>query len=481
MSGENFYKEWQKKYGQQVLRANDLMQAEKRRFMIVQKSKDGLYVLDAELKHELKREGVIPNVYVLPDKMGIYINMVSGNALDYEKHGDLAIKNRESGDQKMTFRGTKCFEANAFDVEFSGQPVDLLTRQQQIGSWYLIPCPKRKKVKKEGSEEEEETGEVIDDGTRYIYSANKDGFEKITHANAFSKAVNLKTDLMGMTANEGNVVTDGGNMVDVDPRVVNGEKYKTYVDGVEGADWTCSVTDSDVLLFRPNQTFNASSAILAKGGSELGSCYHGHHDFMLSDDVVRKVHVGHYTFYSKAVVKRPKNYVIVENIFVQGYRGGMGVEFHTAQSFAEQASQGALGRGKDLIAVAIPRGTCPKENVLDITGRFAPSIYDTFQDQSDRITEHYPNSSVVYNNLQMKSIDMYKQTPSDEYMTRVKRVNTVCWRGHEMKKMPDGSVKPTHLNTGHLGENIYPGLRKVLDGEMTFVKEMDWASKMDLV
>ena len=335
------------KYGQQVLRANDLMQAERRRFMIVQKSKDGLYVLDAELKHELKREGVIPNIYVLPDKMGIYINMVSGNALDYEKHGDLANKNRESGDKKMSFRGTKCFEANAFDVEFSGQPVDLLTRQQQIGSWYLIPCPK-KEPKKEGEEGE---GKVIDDGTRYIYSADRDGFEKITHANAFANAVN-KDD------NDGSVNTDGGNMVDIDPDCcIDNEgttKYKTYVDGVEGDAWTCSQTDSDVLLFRPNQTFNASSAILAKGGSELGSCYHGHHDFMLSDDVVRKVHVGHYTFYSKAVVKRPKNYVIIENIFVQAYRGGMGVKFHNKDSFTQQASQGSLGR-KDLIAVAIPK------------------------------------------------------------------------------------------------------------------------------
>ena len=53
-------------------------------------------------------------------------------------------------------------------------------------------------------------------------------------------------------------------------------------------------------------------------------------------------------------------------------------------------------------------------------------------------------------------------------------------RGHEMKKDAKGA-KPVQLNTGHLGENIYPGLRKVLEGENSFVKDMDWASKMDLV
>jgi hypothetical protein len=134
-----------------------------------------------------------------------------------------------------------------------------------------------------------------------------------------------------------------------------------------------------------------------------------------------------------------------------------------------------------MIAVAIPKGMAPKENVLDITGRFAPSIYDTFQDNSEQITEHYPGSAAVYKSLGLNAIDMYKKTPADEYYTRVKRVNTVCFRGHEMKKGKNGDVKPVHLNTGHLGENIYPGLRKVLDGEMTFVKEMDWANKMDLV
>ena len=82
----------------------------------------------------------------------------------------------------------------------------------------------------------------------------------------------------------------------------------------------------------------------------------------------------------------------------------------------------------------------------------------------------------------MNTVDMYRSTHEDEYLTRVKRVNTVCWRGHEMvKATATQPAKPVQLNTGHLGENIYPGLRKVLEGENSFVKDMDWASKMDLV
>ena len=47
----------------------------------------------------------------------------------------------------------------------------------------------------------------------------------------------------------------------------------------------------DILLLRPFQTYTMHSAILAKGGSDLGNVYHGHHDFQLSDNVAVKTHL----------------------------------------------------------------------------------------------------------------------------------------------------------------------------------------------
>lgn len=433
LAADNYYKNWHAKYGQQVARANDLMQRERRRWSIVSKSKDGLYLLDADLKHELKREGVVPNLWVFPDKMGIYVNMVGDHNTRYEERGNKANSNLESGDQKTSFRGLPVFEAQSFDVDFTGQPIDLMIRNQQCGEWFHMPSLQ----------------------PIYIYSADSDKFEKIEWSAAWNARINR----------DSNPNTNAKN-------VVNPLDYKG---------WNNNADDSDILLFRPNQTYRMASAILAKGGRETGSTFHGHHDFMLSDDIVRKVHVGHYTFYSKAVVKRPKNVVLCENIWSQGYVGGEGTDFHSADGFRDFASQGALGEGgrPSLIAVAIPKNKCPKNDVLDITGRFAPSIFDTFKDNSPQITEHYHGSGEVYEALRMDQIDMYRSTPEDQYLTRVKRVNTVCFRGMQLKKVKD-DIKPTHLNTGHWGENVYPGCRKVRDGEMTFIKDMDWASKMDL-
>ena len=291
LSGKSYYQQWHQKFGQQVLRANDLMQTERRRFMIAQKSKNGIYVMDAEIKHMMRQEGVVPNVYVVPDKFGIYISMVSGDALEYKEQGNKALVNREYADNGLTFRGTKCFEAQSFDVEFNSQPVDLLTRRQQVGSWYVLPAPSGK-----------EGDKGYDSGDRYIYSADSDSFEKISRAEAWKHIVNKgKMDGKEQLA-EVMVNNEAGNLVQVDQEMVDGDnQYLMKEDGKDATKWSGKLKDSDILLFRANQTFNASSAILAKGGSELGNTYHGHHDFMLSDDVVRKVHK--YSFDRKAMSK----------------------------------------------------------------------------------------------------------------------------------------------------------------------------------
>lgn len=418
LSGQNYYKEWQRRFGRQVSRANDLFLAERRRWAIVQKEENGLYLLDAELKHELKREQVSPNLWIFPDKMGIYCNMVGEHQMDYSKRGDQANENRERGDTKTTFRGLPVYEAHSFDVDFSGEPVDLMTRDQQCGEYF-----------------------VMDGDDIFIYSADSDKFERIK----WTEAVAAATRHMGSNGDNNN----------------NVEKLKPATDE-NGA----AITDEAILIFRPAQTYAMSSAILMKGGTETGSTYHGHHDFMLSDDIIRKVHVGHYTFYSKAVVKRPKNYIIVENIFAQGYVGGEGTEFYDAASdFVADAASGTLAtNGKSLLAVKITKGDV-LNNCIDITGRFAPSIMDSMT-QSGNVQEHFRNSSQFYNGLQLSKIDMFRVTREDDYRQRIKRCNTVCFRGMQFNK----EGKCTQLNTGHWSERVYPGVRKVRDGQNAFMK-----------
>merc|ERR1711871_1851454 len=428
LAGQNYYKEWNRRYGRQSNRINDLFAMEKRRWACVQKEKNGLYLLDAELKHELRKEGVVPNLWVFPDKMGIYVNMVGEHQMDYDKRGPLANENRERGDLKATFRGLPVFESQSFDVDFTGQPINLLERERQIGEWFWLP-------EKQMVNNREEDGKIA------IYSADSDNFEILEYKQVENQAIDGTTD------------TGPSNTTD----------------------------EAGILLFRPCQTYRMASAILAKGGSETGSTFHGHHDFMLSDDVVRKVHVGHYTFYSKAAVKRPKNYVIVEDVFAQGYVGGEGTNIFTKDEFTQAVRAGKMGK-TDKSIIAIKCNKKPKHATIDITGRFAPSVYENLTGTNvDSSMELYQGADKAYKDLEMGMLDMYRAQSTDEFLSRVKRVNTVCCRGMQLEPLgPGGEYVPTQLNTGHWGPNVYPGVRKVREGQNSFVENQRWSEKMIL-
>lgn len=433
LQGQSYYREWHKKFGRQITRQNDLQQMERRRWAIVQKKKNGLYLLDAEIRHEMKREGIVPNIWVFPDKMLIYVNMVGDHQMDYHQRGPEANSNRERGDQKNTFRGCPVFEAQSFDVDFTGQPIDLMVRERQCGEFFVL---------KKGQ-------------TKYIYDADSDNWAPIVYKDLATKAVNATSGAATPYA-----AISGKNDV-------NGEDPEI-------------ATDPDLILFRPHQTYRMASAILAKGGSELGSTFHGHHDFMLSDDIIRKVHVGHFTFYSKSVVKRPKNYVIIEDIFSQGYVGGEGVEpFEDSADYITHLNGGTLGQGgtPSLIVVKTKKGSTDKiANCIDLTGRFHPSVYERFHgDYAKGQQEHYVGSASVYVDLQLANVDPYRLTEEDEFLNRVQRINTVCFRGCEGEKdAKDQSFKITQLNQGHWGPNVYPGVRRVRDGENSFMKDCDY-------
>lgn len=430
LQGQSYYRDWNRRYGRQISRQSDLMSMERRRWAIVQKSVNGLYLLDAEIKHEMKREGVSPNVWVFPDKMKIYVNMVGGHQVDYDKRGPQANENRERGELKTTFRGLSVFESQAFDVDFSNQPVDLMVRERQCGEFFVLDP-------------------AVNQGEKYIYSADKDNWVKISHSVLKEKAIN-KDQLDATSSNNNGVAnTAPGGSKDSNP----------------------------LLVFRPFQTYRMASAILAQGGSELGSTYHGHHDFMLSDDVIRKIHVGHYTFYSKSVVKKPKLYCLVEDIFSQGYVGGENAEaFDDATAYQTARNEGTLGReGPSLIVVSTSQASADKiPNCIDLTGRFHPTLYERFNGSyKDLNTAHYAGASEVYDLLGLADIDPYRQTDNDEFMNRIQRINTVCYRGCEGTS-ENGVFKVTQLNQGHWGENVYPGVRRVRDGENSFMRDCNY-------
>lgn len=76
------------------------------------------------------------------------------------------------------------------------------------------------------------------------------------------------------------------------------------------------------IFIRENIVYQASTALLVRSGVDLGSTMHGHHDFQLGDDPLHKVHIGHYTFYSKAIIRNAKYLIRAPGVFVRQYMKG---------------------------------------------------------------------------------------------------------------------------------------------------------------
>lgn len=427
LSSKNHYKEWERQHGSVVTRPGQLLRQQRRRWAVVQKQERGLYLLDAELKDQMKYEGVSPNVWILPSKMSIYVTMVPSSEVEFYRKGSGAAGNLEKGpDNLLTFRGSKVYETRPFDIDFIGEPRDLLVRERQIGEYYIFP------------NEDEVGGSSTDDKNRdiFIYSMDDDDFVRMSYKEC-AKIAKKNAEKAGLS------------------------------DAERGGAGT-------VLLLRPFMTYNMASAILMKGGLDTGFTAHGHHDFMLTDDVIHKVHIGHYTFYHKSVIKQPKNLIIAEDIFAQSYVGGEGTNLFPADGSDSFTNQLANERFRhDLIALWVPAGKHEIKNPLDITNAYSAQTLDMNNTTMDNSGEHYPKADLYAEKLQFDRLQNYGL--EDQFLTPMRHLNTICFRGHSLSYDPrKQSFSRITLNTGHWGPNVYPGCRAVRNGENTFLKDMEY-------
>ena len=586
-AGQNYYKEYRRKFARYVKGPRTLFRHERQMWACLQKDVKGVYIMDAEIKHHMKINGIVPDVLVLPPKAGIYVSMVPPSETTYSERGPGAHEALTTDRTDIqTFRGNKVFEAQSFDVDFQHEFIDLTARPRMCGEYFVIPgttaphdlmttigrilddmvdkkyvrgsLPNSDALELGGSRPDQGGSRAYpdllkrialnskDDPFIHIYSAEKDDYVKITYSEANAAALNLdgarstvmarlrqckerldeihttfedkaKAAVAAQGTPKNKKDTAAKYSVTVDGAFVIGQRDD--VDGLEGAvdalaaDVRTVLDDNardvgsrikqaeldihhmylsahadadqhnfDILIMRPFQTYTMHSAIMAKGGSDLGSTYHGHHDFQLSDNVATKTHFGNYTFYSKPVVKRPRNYTIIPDCFAQGYISGEGHNFFMPPARGGVGNYGDLGTAiqegslgsadchHSLIAWRIPRGEGEKlADAIDITGRFAGTHRDF--ERGDRA--HFTGADALG---AIESIEELDQNRTDEaYLHQVQHVNTVCFRGAQYT-----NGKFTHHGKGHWG-TPYAGVLPVRDGALMYMDPSKEPQKGDQI
>ena len=240
------------------------------------------------------------------------------------------------------------------------------------------------------------------------------------------------------------------------------------------------------LLVRPFQRYDMCSAILLRAGARLGQTFIGHSDFQLADNVINKTHVGHYTFYSKSIVHDEKEYVIAEDVFAAGYKGGENTRMYdNKEEFVDDVR--AESFRNSILSFLVPyRTNQPRgpriQNPIDITGKLHPTLYqDTDIPARDVEGEAmYPGARYYCEVLQLKELSSYASDATEHFLSPYKYINTVCFQGHQfMYNHKMGGFVDKIRNTGHWGPHgVYAGCKAVRCGDNAFFDDYDRDSPM---
>jgi len=232
----------------------------------------------------------------------------------------------------------------------------------------------------------------------------------------------------------------------------------------------------EFILFRPRITHQMATGILLKKGPETGETLIGHADFQMSDDVVRKLHYGNFTLYSKTVVWKSDNVYLAENIVATGYIGGNDVAMNTMGSLYPVNGSNPDGPRSMYVAMVPVSGAASEDatssagggyfNPMDITGSFASATMPHLSNLDAEVgngngATHYPGAA-FYSLVWRLSNKAQRNYVAEYVPLSVAHDNTLCFQGHQMAYNPGSKAFDlTTVNTGHFGDRVYPGCGKV--------------------
>ena len=281
----------------------------------------------------------------------------------------------------------------------------------------------------------------------------------------------------------------------------------------------------DILCLRPFREYTMGSGILLKKGSELGNTFRGWADFQLTDNIIAKTHIGHFTFWHASIVTNPKCLFLAEDIFCTNYVRGEGktpLNWKYAEDFREDPMGTMQRHDASIICLPIPLGSMDPashrlsmNNPISLNSKLIEHSEKFGQNTSNvkigmvscaqpeylcetnytNLEKHYEthmnpdNATAISNDFAamfnskwgFDKLNSWVDIESaNTFETSGNLINTMCF--HTMQKFQNPSNKRwevTNLNTGHFGENgIYEGVKRIRCGFIDYFKEMDYQKSM---
>ena len=267
------------------------MTQERRRWSIVSKSARGLYLLDADLKREFRREGVNPTgkcmnlfhsavyagytflitthtfslppptkictAWVWPDRMSVYLHMNHNSETLYSERGPGAHEALASGNVPASFRGLPVYTSYPIDTDFNGVSARIsftnavYTFYTSLTTTHTLPRSPPLQAPISLLERDRMCGEyfyICHGEDIAIFSAEHDKFITITYAQAAAADVRFKRDADGTKS------TDLAELKDKAGNQTATEFAKFEAHGTSGAKAQAHQANPPILIFRPFQT-----------------------------------------------------------------------------------------------------------------------------------------------------------------------------------------------------------------------------------
>ena len=207
----------------------------------------------------------------------------------------------------------------------------------------------------------------------------------------------------------------------------------------------------DFILFRPWMTYNVSSTIVMKSGSETGETVIGDQKFELTSNISDRTLYGNYFYYGKAIVKKDRNVMVAPSVFIQNYIKGNNTTFVTEKQLSAIRDESGLIEDSRSILAIMTKVNDPvsDSNVIDIRGT-REGLKPPNNKESFYATSDYYNAlfNIDSTGLQDPLNDF------NDYEDINIRANSICFLGH----VENANGKIIHKNTGHLGPNVYDGV-----------------------
>ncbi|KKK56061.1 hypothetical protein LCGC14_3068310, partial [marine sediment metagenome] len=182
LTSKNYFRLWEEMYGRMGFSYEKLLDDEIANYAAVIQDANKLQLIYEHAKRIMRKIGVIPDLFILPPKLSIYLTKAQDTKIEYWIAGPEGPQLFKNGPKALSamYDGISTVETRDFTVYEDRPAVQLLTRAVNIGEYYGMLANDFRK------------DDITDYQTRWrdtwLYDENKDNFVKITFYEAFCNA-----------------------------------------------------------------------------------------------------------------------------------------------------------------------------------------------------------------------------------------------------------------------------------------------------